>query len=836
MDFFRNKSDAKQAIPTSSNKPRSTKWHRMYFFLAGFDVLVVVLSVLLNHLIVDTYHRSIKANQSWVQQLSSYSTLGSLASTVNAPGNNVFDTHNVEAESQNMNEALRAFNEHLAMAKKQLEVRIANEAEHSADIQAFTLALKDEVGAVDAAMVEMVNEALLIFSYFREGQSDNAGKRMATMDRKFALLLASLSTVRDRVGLIQSKLLEEELESVEELRRVEYAIMVFVLLMVSAAVIYGGKIRREMESQAAEREGYLAVLRESEKQARQQASLLDKAQDAIVVHGMDNRILYWNKSAERLYGLSKEEALGKSAQELIYQGSAAFNAATDSLIETGDWADEVTLRRRDGCTITLESHRTLVRDDDGQPQSVLSINTDITHRKTAEQEVQRLAFYDQLTGLANRRLMLDRLQHLLAGSSRSLHTSAIILIDLDNFKALNDTLGHDRGDMLLQQVALRLCGCIRESDTVARLGGDEFVVLLDGLNENPPEAAIQAKAIGEKILNSLNISYQLDGYEHHSTPSLGIALFQGQLSTADDILKRADLAMYRAKAAGRNTMRFFDPEMQAVATARARLEVDLRQGLQDNEFLLHYQPQVNSEGRIIGAEALMRWQNPERGVVFPGEFIPLAEETGLILPLGRWALQAACTQLVAWAKHWETARLGMAVNVSARQFHHPDFVEEVLQVLRYTGADPKKLKLELTEGLLIEDMEGTVAKMIELKKIGIGLSLDDFGTGYSSLSYLKSLPLDQLKIDQSFIRDVLVDPNDAAIACAIVSLSQILGLSVIAEGVETEAQRIFLVKHGCQTYQGFLFSPPLPAEQFEEYVHERLMASTDFPRTKTKSP
>jgi diguanylate cyclase (GGDEF)-like protein/PAS domain S-box-containing protein len=646
---------------------------------------------------------------------------------------------------------------------------------------------------------------------------------MATMDRKFAKLLGSLGTVRERVGLIQSKLLEEELESVEELRRIEYAIMLFVLMMVSAAVVYGGKIRREMESQAAEREGYLAVLRESEQKARQQASLLDKAQDAIVVHGMDHRILYWNKSAERLYGLSKEEALGQSAQELIYQGHAAFDAATNSLIETGDWAGEVTLRRKDGSTITLESHRTLVRDDDGQPQSVLSINTDITHRKVAEQEVQRLAFYDQLTGLANRRLMLDRLQHVLAVSTRSLHTGAVILIDLDNFKALNDTLGHDRGDVLLRQVALRLSGCIRESDTVARLGGDEFVVLLENLSENPPEAAIQAKAIGEKILNALNISYQLDGYEHHSTPSLGIALFQGHLNTVDDIIKRADLAMYRAKAAGRNTLRFFDPEMQAVATARARLEADLRQGLQGKELLLHYQPQVNSEGRIIGAEALMRWQHHERGIVYPNEFIPLAEETGLILPLGRWALQTACAQLVVWAKHPETSRLGMAVNVSARQFHHPDFVEEVLAVLKYTGADPKKLKLELTEGLLIEDMEGTVAKMVELKEIGIGLSLDDFGTGYSSLSYLKSLPLDQLKIDQSFIRDVLVDPNDAAIACAIISLSQILGLSVIAEGVETEAQRAFLVKHGCQAYQGHLFSPPLQAEQFREYVQARLV-------------
>jgi diguanylate cyclase (GGDEF)-like protein len=464
-----------------------------------------------------------------------------------------------------------------------------------------------------------------------------------------------------------------------------------------------------------------------------------------------------------------------------------------------------------------------VRDDCGQPQSVLSIDTDITHRKSAEQEAKRLAFYDQLTGLANRRLMLDRLQHVLAGSTRSLHTSAVILIDLDNFKALNDTLGHDRGDMLLRQVALRLSGCIRESDTVARLGGDEFVVLLEDLNENPPEAAVQAKAIGEKILSSLNISYQLDGYEHHSTPSLGIALFQGPLNTVDDIMKRADLAMYRAKAAGRNTMRFFDPEMQAVATERARLEADLRQGLQNKELILHFQPQVNSEGRVIGAEALMRWQHPERGTVLPAEFVSLAEETGLILPLGRWALQTACAQLVVWSKHPETAQLHMAVNVSARQFHHPDFVEEVLVVLKYTGANPQKLKLELTEGVLIEDIENTIAKMVKLKENGIGLSLDDFGTGYSSLSYLKSLPLDELKIDQSFIRDVLIDPNDAAIACAIVSLSQILGLAVIAEGVETEAQLTFLVNHGCQAYQGYLFSPALPAEQFKKFVHERLI-------------
>ncbi|UTW09879.1 putative bifunctional diguanylate cyclase/phosphodiesterase [Pseudomonas benzenivorans] len=798
----------------------------MYFFLAGFDVLVVVLGVLLNHQIVDTYHRSIQANQSWVQQLSSYSALGSFASEVNAPGNNVFDTLEVEAESRRMSEALRVFNEHLAMAKAQLQVRMEDQAGSGVDIQALTLALKDEVDAVDVAMGEMVNEASLIFSFFKADQPDRAGKRMATMDRKYAELLASLATVRGRVGQIQGTLLQEELESVEVLRQVEYAIMAFVLIMVSAAVAYGSKIRREMEAYAAEREGYLQELRESERQFRQQASLLDKAQDAIVVHGMDLRILYWNKSAERLYTVSGEAALGRSARELIYQGDDACKSALECLIETGDWAGEVSLRRQDGSCTTLESRGTLVRDENGQPQSVLSINTDITQRKLNEQEVNRLAFYDQLTGLANRRLLLDRLQHTLSGSARSLSTSAVILIDLDNFKVLNDTLGHDRGDTLLQQVALRLTDCVRDSDTVARLGGDEFVVLLEDLDEAPAEAVVQAQAIGEKILGALNISYQLDGYEHHSTPSIGIALFQGPLSTADDIMKRADLAMYRAKAAGRNTLRFFDPEMQAVATARARLEADLRQGLQRKEFLLHFQPQVNNEGGILGAEALVRWIQPERGSVSPIEFISVAEETGLILPLGRWVLETACAQLVSWAEHAESARLTMAVNVSARQFHHPDFVGEVLSILDSTGADPQRLKLELTEGLLIEDIENTIAKMAELKNSGIGLSLDDFGTGYSSLSYLKSLPLDELKIDKSFVRDVLVDPNDASIACAIVSLGQSLGLGVIAEGVDTEAQRTFLVNHGCHVHQGYLFSRPLPGDQFSAFVRERSLVES----------
>jgi diguanylate cyclase (GGDEF)-like protein/PAS domain S-box-containing protein len=551
---------------------------------------------------------------------------------------------------------------------------------------------------------------------------------------------------------------------------------------------------------------------------RQQASLLDKAQDAIVVRSIDHRILYWNKSAERLYGWSAEDVLGKSIKELAYDNPFSFNEATDKVLKLGEWRGEILQQRKDGSMVTVEAHWTLVRDDDGYPQSILSINTDITQRKSAEEKIQRLAFYDPLTHLPNRVFLLDRLQHALATSARSSHMGALMFIDLDNFKTLNDTLGHDKGDLLLQQVAERLTSCVRETDTVARLGGDEFVVMLEELGERPREAAIQAKKAAEKILACFNQPFHLAGYEHYSTPSIGITLFKGHEDLVDEILKRADLAMYQAKAAGRNTVRFFDPKMQAAVTSRAILEADLREGSRENQFRLYYQPQVEGQGHPTGAEALVRWQHPRRGLISPAEFIPLAEETGLILILGQWVLETACAQLAAWAASWETAHLNMAVNVSVRQFRHPDFVEQVLEVLSRSGANPQKLKLELTESLLVTDMDVTIAKMAALKDKGVSFSLDDFGTGYSSLSYLKRMPLDQLKIDQSFVRDVLTDPNDATIARAIVALGQSLGLSVMAEGVETEAQRCFLAQHGCHAYQGYLFNRPLPINEFDAFM------------------
>jgi diguanylate cyclase (GGDEF)-like protein/PAS domain S-box-containing protein len=554
---------------------------------------------------------------------------------------------------------------------------------------------------------------------------------------------------------------------------------------------------------------------ESEARNRLQASLLDMAQDAISVVGMDMRISYWNKGAERLLGWTAEQAIGQVKPELLNFRRDEFAMAHLAVLEHGDWSGELSKQRKDGSPITCESHLTLVRDDNGRPLSVLEIETDITERIEAAKRIEDLAFFDPLTRLPNRRLLLDRLQHALGTARRTRHTGALLFIDLDNFKSLNDTLGHDKGDMLLQQVARRLETCVsRQSDTVARLGGDEFVLMLEDLGSDPADAAAHAEIVGEKILAAFTRPFHLDGNERPATPSIGVAMFDHRIDNVDEMLKRADLAMYQSKAAGRNTVRFFDPGMQTVVNARVELETELRQGLRQHQFRLFYQRQTDNHGRAIGAEALVRWLHPRRGLVSPGLFIPLAEETGLILHLGQWILETACRQLTLWAARPETAHLTLAVNVSARQFRQPDFVDQVLAVLALTGANPRNLKLELTESLLVANVDSVAAKMTALQATGVGFALDDFGTGYSSLAYLIRLPLDQLKIDQSFVRDVLSDRNVAAIACTIVALGHTLGLNVIAEGVETQDQRDFLEVNGCHAYQGYLFSPPLPAEQF----------------------
>ncbi len=559
-------------------------------------------------------------------------------------------------------------------------------------------------------------------------------------------------------------------------------------------------------------------LDEAHDRLREQADLLDKAQDAILVVALDSRLIYWNKGAERLYGWTALEVKGRLAADLFADGFQTRETIATAVLQYGEWDGEITQRRRDGSLLIVESRCTLVSSGDGTPHSILSINTDITNRKAAEAKVERLAFYDVLTELPNRVLLRERLERALGTAVERGSMGALLVVDVDDFKTVNDTLGHDAGDLLLKAVARRLAGCVRSSDTVARFGDDEFVVMLEGLSDDPQTAAAETKMIADKILGAFLAPYRLATHDYAGTASIGITLFPGQAGTAEDLLKRADLAMYRAKARGRNSMSFFDPAMETFVALRVALESDLRHAVANHEFELYYQPQVDGNGRVLGAEALLRWRHATRGMVSPVEFIPLAESTGLILELGRWALETACMQLAAWASRPETASLTIAVNVSLRQFNDPNFVALVLDELRASGANPRLLKLEITESSVMDNAEDTIAKMSVLKEHLVGFSLDDFGTGYSSLSHLKRIPLDQLKIDRSFVCDVLTDIRGASIARTIITLGANLNIAVIAEGVETEGQREFLAREGCHTYQGFLFSPALPAAKFEAFV------------------
>jgi len=589
-----------------------------------------------------------------------------------------------------------------------------------------------------------------------------------------------------------------------------------------------GQLQHGINSMTAKVGALLNQHRRSEEELRKQkdllASIIQHAPIRVFWKDRELRYVGCNSQFAHDAGLAKpEELIGKSDYDMNWSAQAEFYRVDDQVVmESGmpklDFEEQQTTP--DGSTIWLSTSKVPLRSEDNQIIGILGIYTDITSRKKAEERISELAFFDQLTGLPNRTLMLDRLRQAMTTSSRSGNHGALLFIDLDNFKTLNDTLGHDMGDLLLKQVAQRLHNCVRAEDTVARVGGDEFLVMLASLGTNEREAANQVEAVGRKILAALDQTYQLNDVFFNSTSSIGATLFRGNQASVDDLLKQADLAMYKSKEAGRNTLHFFNAEMESAVMERAALEKDLRKAIQEKQFLLHYQAQVVGEGRATGAEALVRWQHPQRGMVSPADFISLAEETGLILPLGHWVLHTACIQLAAWATRPEMAHLTVAVNVSAHQFRQADFVDQVLMVIRGTGANPHRLKLELTESILVSNVEDIIEKMYALKAKGVGFSLDDFGTGYSSLSYLKRLPLDQLKIDQSFVRDVLSDPNDATIAKTIVALAQSLGLGVIAEGVETAAQQDFLAAAGCHAYQGYFFSRPLPLEGFEKFVQE----------------
>jgi diguanylate cyclase (GGDEF)-like protein/PAS domain S-box-containing protein len=547
-----------------------------------------------------------------------------------------------------------------------------------------------------------------------------------------------------------------------------------------------------------------------------------ESNESLMITDANGLILRVNQAFTKDTGYTMEEIVGKTPH-LLQSGRHKddfYRAMWETIDRAGTWQGEIWDRRKNGEVYPKWLNISAVKGGDGVVTHYVGAHIDITERKAAEEEIQHLAFYDPLTRLPNRRLLLDRLHQALAASARIGRAGALMLIDLDNFKALNDTLGHPIGDLLLQQVAQRLTSCVRDRDTVARLGGDEFILILEGLSEQSIGAAVQTKVIGEKILAALNQPYQLDTCEHHCTASIGVTLFNDKHQATSELIKRADIAMYQSKKEGRNTVRFFDPQMQANISARVSLEGELRKALEKHQFHLHYQIQVDNSGRPFGAEALIRWMHPERGPVSPAQFIPLAEETGLILPIGQWVLETACAQIKAWQQEPHTRELVLAVNVSARQFRQANFATQVRAILKRHAINPLLLKLELTEGMLLDKIEDTIATMNALTEIGIKFSLDDFGTGYSSLQYLKRLPLDQLKIDQSFVRDIATDGSDMAIVRTIVAMAHSLTMEVIAEGVETEGQRQLLHESGCSNYQGYLFGRPVPIEQFDAVLKQ----------------
>ena len=596
------------------------------------------------------------------------------------------------------------------------------------------------------------------------------------------------------------------------------------LLVLAGALVFSWRFTERMRAMVRQYQARLEQknqeLREHARKLQLAAAVFEGGSEAVVICDADNRILTVNRPFTQITGYAAEDVIGQSPSLFAsgYHDAAFYQAMWLRLKQEDQWDGEIWNRRKDGSIFPEWLRIAVVRNAAGAIENYIATFSDISERKHAEEQIRHLAFYDPLTGLPNRRLLLDRLHQALLNSERHGRHAAVLFIDLDNFKSLNDTQGHDVGDLLLVEVAARLKQCVRETDTVARLGGDEFVVMLENLSVEFAQAVGEAERVATPIIQAMQAPFELAGYRHHSSCSIGVSVFFGCRESVEELLKHADTAMYQAKAAGRGVARFFVPAMQEALEARLLWESELRRGIAEGQLRLFYQVQIGPGQRVRGVEALVRWQHPERGLVPPGEFIALAEDTGLILPLGNWVLEEACRQLAVWAHSPATAHLHIAVNVSARQFHQPGFAESVHGLIQRHGIHPSRLKLELTESLLLDNVNESIATMQALRTLGIAFSMDDFGTGYSSLTYVKRLPIDQLKIDQSFVRDLTTDRDDEAIVRAIIAMAHSLKLEVIAEGVETEAQRSFLEHNGCHAFQGYLFGRPMPIEQLDSWL------------------
>ena len=565
------------------------------------------------------------------------------------------------------------------------------------------------------------------------------------------------------------------------------------------------------------RQEELLTMREQEWRA-----LVENSPDTIARYDTECRRIYVNPALCATLGGDMAAIIGKKPSECPGgQEYDAYESKIREVFATGkDVEFELTVKAEEEICNLIRL--TAERDLSGSIKTVMGVGRNISELNAQRQHTSRMAFYDQLTSLPNRRLLIDRLQHALTSSAHSGLHGALIFIDLDNFKTLNDTLGHGIGDLLLKQVAQRLISCVRQEDTVARVGGDEFVIVLENLGKQIQQAAFQLETLAEKILATLNQPYHLADYDRQSTPSIGIVMFSGDKISIDDLMKRADIAMYQAKRVGRNSIRFFDLDMQAAVEMRSSLEESMKRALPQQQFMLLYQAQTDDTGKIVGAEVLLRWQHPTNGLILPDDFIHIAEETGLIVPIGLWVLKSACHQLKTWEQEPGKNHLHIAVNVSARQFQQADFVEQIIGMLKSTDINPSRLTLELTESMVLDSTPETISKMQALKKTGLKFAMDDFGTGHSSLSSLKKLPLDQLKIDQMFIRDITENNDAAIIVQTIIAMAHNLCMEVIAEGVETKMQKDFLIRHHCVNFQGYFFGKPMPIKEFEQALSQNL--------------
>ena len=586
-------------------------------------------------------------------------------------------------------------------------------------------------------------------------------------------------------------------------------LFVFVTAVLGIAAVFLIKLLHSKDQEVEQNQNQLRVLASS-----------FNLQEGIIICDENGLIIKTNQAFSNITGYSAEEALGRNPRFLSSgrHDASFYTEMWKSLLANGKWDGEVWNRRKTGEIYPENLAIVIIKDSEKKTINYVASMTDITKRVADSEEIKQLAFFDSLTGLPNRRLLLDRLAQTLHSNERTGNHGALLFLDLDNFKAINDSYGHDSGDLLLQQAAVRIVDSVRAIDTVSRIGGDEFVVILQSLNQQESEAVIEAEIIAKRILYSLNVPYKIKGRDDLCSTSIGATIFQSNADSID-VLKQADIALYKAKESGRNVLFFFDPIMQTIINEQAEIKRDLKEALLQHQFELYYQVQVDNNGAPVGAEALLRWLHPTKGYISPADFIPIAEESQAIISIGDWVIDAACAQLKQWESNELTRTLSLSVNISAKEFRAENFVEKLKMTIRHHAINPSKLRFELTEGMLISDINGAIETMNKLNELGIYFELDDFGTGYSSLQYLKRLPVYQLKIDRTFVRDVVESVNEQGIVRAIIAMAEALQIRVLAEGVETKAQRQHLADIGCNYFQGYLFGKPVPIDQFEAALH-----------------